>query len=49
MTTTPSTLRIAKGARRRGPFATIEQAVEAIRAGRLVVVVDDEGRENRAT
>jgi 3,4-dihydroxy 2-butanone 4-phosphate synthase/GTP cyclohydrolase II len=46
MTTTPSGLRIAKGARRRGPFATIEQAVEAIRAGQLVVVVDDEGREN---
>jgi 3,4-dihydroxy 2-butanone 4-phosphate synthase / GTP cyclohydrolase II len=39
-------LRIAKGARRAGPFATIPDAVEAIRAGRMVVVVDDEDREN---
>jgi 3,4-dihydroxy 2-butanone 4-phosphate synthase/GTP cyclohydrolase II len=28
------------------PFATIEEAVEDIRAGRMVVVCDDEGREN---
>src|SRR5262249_17028533 len=28
------------------PFATIEQAIEDIRAGRLVIVVDDEDREN---
>src|SRR2546429_735320 len=28
------------------PFATIEEAVEDIRAGRFVVVVDDEDREN---
>ncbi len=28
------------------PFATIEQAIEDIRAGRIVVVVDDEDREN---
>jgi 3,4-dihydroxy 2-butanone 4-phosphate synthase / GTP cyclohydrolase II len=28
------------------PFATIEEAVEEIRAGRFVVVVDDEDREN---
>jgi 3,4-dihydroxy 2-butanone 4-phosphate synthase/GTP cyclohydrolase II len=28
------------------PFATIEQALEEIRAGRMVVVCDDEGREN---
>src|SRR5947208_12019282 len=41
----PSKLRIAKGARR-GPFAAIEEAVEAIRAGRMIVVVDDEDREN---
>ena len=39
-------LRIAKGARRAGPFATIPDAVEAIGAGRMVVVVDDEDREN---
>src|SRR5262245_17434208 len=45
MSTKDSGLRIAKGARR-GPFAAIEEAVEAIRAGRMVVVVDDEAREN---
>ncbi len=28
------------------PFATIEEALEDIRAGRMVVVVDDEDREN---
>src|SRR5215210_1218571 len=28
------------------PFATVEEAVEEIRAGRAVVVVDDENREN---
>jgi len=39
-------LRIAKGAQRRSPFATIEQAVGAMRAGQLVIVVDDEDREN---
>jgi 3,4-dihydroxy 2-butanone 4-phosphate synthase/GTP cyclohydrolase II len=34
-------------ARKRGsPFARIEDAVEAIRAGRIVIVVDDEDREN---
>ncbi len=40
-------IEIAKGARRQsGPFARIEEAVEAIRAGRMVIVVDDEDREN---
>jgi 3,4-dihydroxy 2-butanone 4-phosphate synthase/GTP cyclohydrolase II len=39
-------MRIAKGARKRGPFASIEEAIEAIRAGRMIVVVDDEDREN---
>jgi 3,4-dihydroxy 2-butanone 4-phosphate synthase/GTP cyclohydrolase II len=29
-----------------GPFATIEEAIEEIRAGRMVVVCDDEDREN---
>ena len=29
-----------------GPFARIEDAIEEIRAGRFVVVVDDEDREN---
>ena len=34
-------LAIVKGARKRSPFAGIEEAVEAIRAGRMVIVVDD--------
>src|ERR1044072_5424528 len=46
MTTKDTTLRIAKGAHRKGPFASTEEAVEAIRAGGMVVVVDDESREN---
>ncbi|MEM1270579.1 MAG: 3,4-dihydroxy-2-butanone-4-phosphate synthase, partial [Bacteroidota bacterium] len=28
------------------PFSTIEEAIDDIRAGRLVIVVDDEDREN---
>ena len=28
------------------PFATIEQAIEEIQAGRMVIIVDDEDREN---
>ena len=28
------------------PFATIAEAIEEIRAGRMLVVVDDEDREN---
>src|ERR671923_562726 len=32
--------------RRKGPFALIEDAIEAIRAGRMVIVVDDADREN---
>ncbi len=40
-------LKIAKGSRKpRSPFASIEDAVAAIRAGRIVIVVDDEDREN---
>ncbi len=41
-------LRVAKGARAasRGPFASIEAALDAFRAGRMVIVVDDEDREN---
>jgi len=39
-------LQLAKGRRRRSPFAPIEAAVEAIRDGRIVIVVDDEDREN---
>src|SRR5512142_471631 len=29
-----------------GPFAAVEEAIDAIRAGRMVIVVDDEDREN---
>jgi 3,4-dihydroxy 2-butanone 4-phosphate synthase / GTP cyclohydrolase II len=46
MTKNAGQMRIAKGASKRGPFASIEQALEAIRAGRMVIVVDDEDREN---
>ena len=38
---------IAKGARKAAsPFARIEDAIDAFRAGRMVIVVDDEDREN---
>ena len=30
----------------RSPFATIDQAIEAIRDGKMIIVVDDEDREN---
>src|SRR5262245_11579369 len=40
-------IEIAKGARKKGsPFARIEDAIGAIRAGRMIIVVDDEDREN---
>ncbi len=41
-------LRIATGSRRtsRSPFASIEEAIDAFRAGAMVIVVDDEDREN---
>jgi 3,4-dihydroxy 2-butanone 4-phosphate synthase / GTP cyclohydrolase II len=40
-------MQIAKGARRpSGPFAPIEKALEAVRAGQIVIVVDDADREN---
>src|SRR5688572_30989789 len=32
--------------RTESPFATVEDAIEDVRAGRFVVVVDDEDREN---
>ena len=41
-----TSIRIAKGARRKGPFATIAAALDAMRAGRMIIVVDDEDREN---
>src|ERR1700730_7757894 len=31
---------------RKQPFATVEEALEEIRAGRMIVLVDDEDREN---
>src|SRR5437763_6235090 len=40
-------IKIATGAQQRpGPFARIEDAVEALRAGKIIIVVDDEDREN---
>ncbi len=41
-------IRIAKGstAARRGPFASVEEAIAAFRAGKMIIVVDDEDREN---
>ena len=44
---TPS-LTIAKGARgtTRSPFCSIQDAIDAIRAGKMIIVVDDEDREN---
>ncbi len=40
-------MKIAKGARKASsPFARIPDAIEAFRAGRMIIVVDDEDREN---
>jgi 3,4-dihydroxy 2-butanone 4-phosphate synthase/GTP cyclohydrolase II len=40
-------MRLAKGSRRRsGPFANVDEAVAALRAGQMIIVVDDEEREN---
>jgi 3,4-dihydroxy 2-butanone 4-phosphate synthase / GTP cyclohydrolase II len=39
-------IRIAKGARRLTPFASIEDAVVVIRNGGMIIVCDDEDREN---
>jgi 3,4-dihydroxy 2-butanone 4-phosphate synthase/GTP cyclohydrolase II len=40
-------LAIAKGARRKAsPFARIEDAADAIRAGKMIIIVDDADREN---
>src|SRR5688500_833756 len=46
MPTKSSRLRIDRGAQRHSPYAPIEQAIEAISQGRMIVVVDDEDREN---
>ena len=39
-----ASLAIAK--KRSSPFARIEDAVDAVRAGRMIIIVDDEDREN---
>jgi 3,4-dihydroxy 2-butanone 4-phosphate synthase/GTP cyclohydrolase II len=39
-------LKLAKGSRGKTPFAPIDQAIKAIRAGEMIIVVDDEDREN---
>src|SRR3954447_25631161 len=40
-------MKIAKGARKlASPFARIEEAIAAFRAGEMIIVVDDEDREN---
>jgi 3,4-dihydroxy 2-butanone 4-phosphate synthase / GTP cyclohydrolase II len=39
-------IKIAKGRRSSSPFSPIEDAVESIRAGKMVIVVDDANREN---
>ena len=39
-------IRIAKGARKRSPFASIDEAVAAFRDGQMIIVCDDEDREN---
>jgi 3,4-dihydroxy 2-butanone 4-phosphate synthase / GTP cyclohydrolase II len=44
--TKKSQIKIAKGARSAGPFAAVEDAIAAIRRGEMVIVVDDEDREN---
>ena len=47
MTSKSVDLKLAKGARRRRPpFATIDEALAAITDGRMIIVVDDEDREN---
>src|SRR5262245_53814626 len=38
-------IRIAKGSKS-GPFAAVEDAVAAVRRGEMIIVVDDENREN---
>lgn len=39
-------LHVARRSGRRSVFASIEDAIAAIRAGRMIIVVDDEDREN---
>ena len=46
MSDRPARIRIAKGARRHGPFAPIEDAIAHLAGGGMLIVVDDEDREN---
>jgi len=46
MSDRPARIRIAKGARRRGPFSSIDAAVSHLGSGGMLIVVDDEDREN---
>ena len=39
-------LKIARRRRKSSPFASIEDAIEAFRAGEMIIVCDDEDREN---
>ena len=39
-------LKIARKRKKAGPFAGIEDAIEAFRAGEMIIVCDDEDREN---
>jgi 3,4-dihydroxy 2-butanone 4-phosphate synthase/GTP cyclohydrolase II len=39
-------LQLAKGARKRSPFASVEAGLAELRSGRMIIVVDDEDREN---
>ena len=42
----PVRLTLAKTSRRKSPFATVEEGLAAYRAGKMIIVVDDEDREN---
>jgi 3,4-dihydroxy 2-butanone 4-phosphate synthase/GTP cyclohydrolase II len=39
-------LKIAKGRKKASPFASIQDAIDAFRAGEIIIVCDDEDREN---
>ena len=45
-TTAAPKIRLARGAGRNGPFSPVEVAVAAFRRGEILIVVDDEDREN---
>ena len=37
----PARLKLATGSRKKSPFATVEEGLAALRAGKMIVVVDD--------